>query len=113
LFFIFEALLSTSSLNSTDKLKAIINVRQLYNSCIDENTIEKNDLDVILSLINREFGGWPILQGSAWNSSQWNFSQVLFKLSEYNTNIFYRIKTNIDDENSSIYSIQVSIDQLI
>jgi hypothetical protein len=48
-------------MNNTDKLKAIVNVRRLYNSCIDEDTIETNGIDVILSLIKREFGRWPIL----------------------------------------------------
>ncbi len=94
-------------MNNTDKLKAIVNVRRLYNSCIDEDTIETNGIDVILSLIKREFGGWPILQDSIWNNSEWNLSKILFKLSQYNTNVFYNIKTNIDERNSSIYAIQV------
>ena len=69
--------------------------------------IETNGIDVILTLINREFGGWPILEGSNWNNLEWNLSKVLFKLNEYNTNVFYNIKTNIDDRNSSIYTIEV------
>jgi hypothetical protein len=94
--------------NNSNELKSIVNIHRLYNSCIDENMIRKNSIDIILSLINREFGGWPILQGSTWNDSQWNFSRILFKLSEYNTNVFYSIKTNINNKNSSIYAIHVS-----
>jgi len=79
----------------------------LYNSCIDEDTIETNGIDVILSLIKREFGGCPILQDSIWNNWEWNLSKMLLKLSQYNTNVFYNIKTNIDERNSSIYTIEV------
>jgi hypothetical protein len=88
--------------------KAIINARRLYTSCIDEYAIEKEGVDAILSLINVEFGGWPILQGSTWNESTFNLSDLWFKLSQYNSFIFYYVETTISKKNTSTYHIQVS-----
>jgi hypothetical protein len=88
--------------------KAIISARRLYNSCVNEDAIETEDVDAILSLINTEFGGWPILQGSTWRESTFNFSQLLFKLSQYHNFVFYYIETKIDENNTSTYRIRVS-----
>jgi hypothetical protein len=87
--------------------KAIINARRLYNSCIDEDAIEKEGVGVLLSLINTEFGGWPILKGSTWNESTFNYSDLWFKLGQYTSFAFYDIITKMDTENTSRYSIQV------
>ena len=105
-----EALLSTPSLNTTSELKAIVNIRRLYNSCIDENAIETNGINVILSLINEEFGGWPILQGSTWNNSTFNLSRLLLKLclySDYSSSVIFKAGTQIDATNSSLQNIRV------
>ncbi|UJR17718.1 hypothetical protein I4U23_004616 [Adineta vaga] len=57
-------LLSSKPLNEMVELKATINARRMYTSCVNEDVIEVEDVDVILTFINRELGGWPILQGS-------------------------------------------------
>ena len=62
---------------------------------------------MILSLVNTELGGWPILQGSTWDNSSFNFSHLLLKLNEYSSSIIYNIGTQIDDQNSSLLGIQV------
>jgi hypothetical protein len=88
--------------------KAITNARHLYISCIDEYTIEKEGIDRILSLINTEFGGWPILQGSTWDESTFNFSQLWLKLSQYHNFVFYHTETKISKRKTSMYRIQIS-----
>jgi hypothetical protein len=104
----FVDLLSTGPPNGIVESKAIINARRLYNSCIDERAIENEGVDAILSLINGEFGGWPILQGSTWNESSFNFSELWFKLGQYGTFAFYDVTTKMDLKNTSTYSIRVS-----
>jgi hypothetical protein len=94
--------------NTTVESKAIINARRLYTACVNEDAVETEDIDGILSLINTEFGGWPILLGSTWNESTFNFSQLLFKLSQYNNFVFYYIETKINRKNTSTYLIRVS-----
>jgi hypothetical protein len=103
----FEDLLSSSPPNGTIEPKAITNARRLYTSCIDENAIETEGVDAILSFINTELGGWPILQGSTWNESTFDFARLMLKLSQHNNFILYTVKTDIDEKNSSVRSIQV------
>ncbi len=104
---LFVDLLSTSSPNGTTELDAIVNARRLYNSCIQEDEIEAEGVNTILSLVNTEFGGWPILQGSQWNTTAFNFSQLLIMLNKYNTDVIYIAGTQIDDKNSSAMAIRV------
>ncbi len=95
-------------LNGTIEPKAIANARRLYATCMDEDSIETEEVDTLVSLINREFGGWPILQGSTWDESTFNLSQLWLKLSQYNNFVFYQIETKIDKRNTSTYCIRVS-----
>ncbi|CAF3873517.1 unnamed protein product [Adineta steineri] len=100
---------STSPLNDIVESKAIINARRLYASCMDENAIEIEDINVILSLVKREFGGWPVLEGLTWNESTFDLSRLTLKLNQYNNFILYTIKSVADDKNSSVRSIQVDL----
>ncbi|CAF1281467.1 unnamed protein product, partial [Rotaria sordida] len=101
-------LLSSSPPNGTIEPKAITNARRLYTSCINESAIEAEGVDVILSFINTELGGWPVLQGSTWNESTFDFAHLMLKLSQYNNFIIHTVNTVIDEKNSSVRSIQIS-----
>ncbi|CAF0906888.1 unnamed protein product [Adineta steineri] len=105
-------LLSTLPNKTIVEPKAITNVRRLYISCLKEDTIEKKSTDELLSFINTELGGWPILQGSTWDHSQFNFSNLLIKLHKYNKLIMYNIKTEIDLLNSSARCIWMDQSEL-
>ncbi|CAF2523535.1 unnamed protein product [Rotaria sp. Silwood2] len=89
-------LLSSPPVNNVNEPKAVLNARRFYNSCIDEDEVEANGVDTILSLINTEFGGWPILQGSSWNSAKFDLPNLLFQLRKYYSNTIYRIDTAFD-----------------
>lgn len=101
-------LLSLLPPNGTNESKSIINARRLYDSCVNEEAIEANGANAMLSLINIELGGWPILQGSTWNNSTFNFSNLLLKLVEYGSYIIYAVGTEVDNKNSSVNLIRVS-----
>jgi len=81
----------------------------LYSSCINEENIEKDDVDYFISLINKQFGGWPILEGSKWNQSAFDLYHLLIKLSKFNKFPLFYIQTYNDENNSSSYSIYVRI----
>ncbi|UJR32874.1 hypothetical protein I4U23_020335 [Adineta vaga] len=100
-------ILTPSLTNDTNEPNAIINARNLYHSCINEEKIEDEGIDTILSLINTEFGGWPIIQSSSWNNSTFDFFQLLLKLRKYNNDIIFGIGTSIDDKNSTEYDLEV------
>jgi membrane metallo-endopeptidase-like protein 1 len=84
----------------------------MYASCINEEAIEMENIDVILPFINTELGGWPILQGSEWDSSTFNLSRLLLKLTEYSNSVMFGVGTQIDQQNSSIRSIRISQNSL-
>ncbi|CAF0915198.1 unnamed protein product [Adineta ricciae] len=100
-------ILTPPSANDTAEPKAVINARKLYHSCIDEERIEDEGVDTILSLIQIEFGGWPIIQSTSWNNSTFDLFKVLLKLRKYNNDIIFGIGTSIDEKNSTEYDLIV------
>lgn len=109
-FFFYSLLDILSSPLDTDANDSIAvnNAQILYKSCINEALIDSDGVEPILSLINTEFGGWPILQGPTWNNSTFDLFTLLKNLQRYNYNIFFRIGTSTDEKNSSNYDIEVS-----
>lgn len=108
-YFILADLFSKSPPKGTKELNAITNARRLFNSCAEEVEYDSDDVNNILSIINNEFGGWPILQGSKWNSSTFNFSQLFLKLNKHNKYVIFEIHARVNDENSSIKGIRVRL----
>ncbi|CAF2049942.1 unnamed protein product [Rotaria magnacalcarata] len=86
---------------------ALDNARVLYNSCINEQNIEDEGTDTILSIVNNEFGGWPILEGSSWDNSTFNLFNLLLKLRQYNNDIIFGIGTSVDEKNSEKYDLVI------
>lgn len=105
----FIDLLSVTPSNQTVEPMAIVNARRLYKSCIDEASIDADGVDSVLSLIETEFGGWPILTGSSWDNNTFDFSKLLLTLRTYSYNLFYRVNTATDEKNSSSYDIEVGL----
>ena len=87
--------------------EAVVNARRLYKSCANETGIEADGVDAIISLVNSEFGGWPILLGSTWDGSTYNLTKLLTALRKYNNNPIFRVGTSTDEKNSSTYDIEV------
>lgn len=101
-------LLSTPPPHGTNEPTAITNARILYETCLNEDHIEAEDVTPILSLINRELGGWPILEGSDWNDSSFNLLNLLVTLRKYSSNIIFAMGTSTDEKNSTEYDIEVT-----
>ncbi|CAF0728323.1 unnamed protein product [Adineta steineri] len=100
-------ILTPSSTNDTNEPNAIMNARNLYHSCINEQHIEDEGINPILSLINNQFGGWPIIQ-SSWDNSTFDILDLLLKLRKYNNNILFGIGTSVDDRNSTEYDLRIT-----
>lgn len=107
-FFFAIDILTFPLSDKTKNIQAVQNARRLYNSCVNEEVVENEGVDGLLSVVKNEFGGWPILEGLSWRDSSFNLSNLLFKLREYNHNIIYSCSTSIDDRNSSSYFIRVN-----
>ncbi|CAF2098157.1 unnamed protein product [Rotaria magnacalcarata] len=93
-----------SDLNNT---QAVINARRLYASCVNETALASDGERALLDVINDELGGWPILQGSSWNESAFNLTNLMSKLREYNQNVIFGFSTSTDDKNSSVNYIRL------
>lgn len=74
---------------------------------MNETAIEVDGVEPILNILNEEFGGWPILEGANWNASNFNLTNLLLKIRQYDNEIMYRIDTAVNQENSSVYDIEV------
>ena len=66
-------------------------------------------VEPVLSILQDEFGGWPILNGSNWNPLTFNLTNLLIKLRQYDDGILYSVATNTNQENSSVYDIEVRV----
>lgn len=88
-------------------IAAIDNARLLYHSCVNEDAIEKEGIIKILDIVN-DLGGWPMIEGLRWNSSNFNLSRLITKVRDYGQSIIYSFGTSTDDRNSSTYYIRVS-----
>jgi neprilysin len=102
-------LLSAMPTSRTVEPNAVINARRLYQSCLNESNIEIDGVEPILDIINNEFGGWPILEGTMWNDATYNLTNLLLQLRKYDNGMIYSVGTATNQENSSIYDIEVSI----
>jgi membrane metallo-endopeptidase-like protein 1 len=100
-------LLSATPDNGTTDPKAVINARNLYNSCIDEAGIETDGVEPVLSIVHNEFGGWPILLGSTWDNSTFNLTRLLLQLRQYDNGIIFSVDTATNQQNSSVYDIEL------
>ncbi|CAF1295890.1 unnamed protein product, partial [Rotaria sordida] len=101
-------LLSTRPPNGTVEPNAIINARNLYDSCMNEAGIETDGVEPILSIVNNELGGWPILQGPTWRTPpNFNLSDLLLKLRKYDDGIIFSVNTATNQQNSSINDIEL------
>ncbi|CAF1324461.1 unnamed protein product [Rotaria sordida] len=100
-------LLSSTPSNGTIESKAITNARHWYNECVNGNASKIEDILAIFSFIQKELGGWPLIEGLAWNESTFDFYRLMFKLNQYNSFKLYTVKTIIDYKNSSLRSILI------
>lgn len=60
----------------------------------------------LLALL-RELGGWPVLEGDAWNNTDYDWVQQMARLRNYNNDILISEWVAADITNSSNHIIQV------
>lgn len=81
-------------------------VKKLFQLCSDTNTIERNGLNTIKSLI-KSFGGWPVVEGEAWREDKFDWKQLMYKLRRSGLPIGHllntRIEQNVKDATKHIF----------
>ena len=53
----------------------------MFDSCMDEETIEKLDATPLLDLI-RKYGSWNVTDGN-WTEESWDFMDTLVRIQKY------------------------------
>lgn len=86
--------------NTSDKPHCVENACALHNSCIYKAKVDEEGVAPVLSLIDIQFGGWPILSDPSWSNATFNLLSLLLKLHQYNYNIIYGISIDVDKKNS-------------
>ena len=72
---IFEA----KSLETDPKVYG--SVRNLYHTCMDEDSIEKNSVNDLKELVGK-LGGWPVVEGDKWMGENFKWHELSIKASE-------------------------------
>ncbi|CAF3975020.1 unnamed protein product [Adineta steineri] len=96
-----------SSTTVPDTTAAVAHARELYASCMNETKIELDGVEDVLTIVNNEFGGWPILQPPSRNVPGFDLTELLLKLRKYDNGIIFSIATATNQENSSAYDIEL------
>jgi hypothetical protein len=71
--------------------------------------IESRGLTPLLNIL-RDLGGWPVLDGDAWDDSKFDWRQSVFNFRAmgYSVDYFMDFSVSVDAKNSSYRSISVS-----
>ena len=76
--------------------------RDVYKACMDLDQIEKVGLEPLKQML-KEMGGWPVLEGSSWDESQFSWIETVytFRAHGYSTDYLIDFSIVTDSKNSS------------
>ncbi|KAB7507712.1 Endothelin-converting enzyme 1 [Armadillidium nasatum] len=92
-------------ITSEDSRSTII-AKTLYKGCMDEEKIESLGVTPLKTLLS-QLGGWPVLEGEAWNEEAFDWVELMAKLRKYNNDILLSEWVGADVTNSSNHIIQL------
>lgn len=87
------------------KISAEQKAKYLYESCMNAEILERRGIEPLMHLL-RSLGGWPVLEGTAWNRSAFDWLQLASKLRLFNNDIFLMQWVGPDIKNSNENVIQ-------
>ncbi|XP_043270684.1 neprilysin-2-like [Venturia canescens] len=84
--------------------------KNLYNICMNETAIAAAGLEPLRAQLNK-LGGWPVVLGDAWNESEFNWTDTIYKFRDagYPHNNLIHVGFIIDPKNNS--KLIINIDQ--
>ncbi len=74
----------------------------VYKACMDEEKIEATGLSPLLDMLRR-LGGWPVLEGDAWDSAAFDWKETVYRFRRHGYSTDYLVDFSIvtDSKNSS------------
>ncbi|KAF2884567.1 hypothetical protein ILUMI_21606 [Ignelater luminosus] len=87
--------------------------KAMYRACLNESAISNVALDTILQVL-KEVGGWPVVEGNAWDGSKFDWLNATYKLRElgYFYSSFLELDLVEDPKDRKRYIFRVSIPEV-
>jgi len=93
-----------------DEPKPFALVRNLYQSCMNRSLLQSKGLDPIKQML-KKLGGWPVLEGDAWDPSEFTWKDSVYKFRQHGYSVDYFIDFSVTtDVKNSTYRI-IDLDQ--
>jgi membrane metallo-endopeptidase-like protein 1 len=90
--------------------EAYQNVRNMYHSCMDTETIEEKSVEQLMAIVT-EVGGWPVLMGESWNGEGFKWHELSVKASDKGFNSDRMISIGIGTDSKDSTKRILEIDQ--
>nr|XP_042904447.1 neprilysin-2-like [Parasteatoda tepidariorum] len=90
--------------------KSIKMVKDMYNSCLDLDILEKSGSKPLQEVLQK-LGGWPVVEGDKWDGSNFDWMDTLFAFRKhgYDFSILIELSVTIDLKNNAVHTIYVII----
>ncbi|XP_012288606.1 neprilysin-2 isoform X3 [Orussus abietinus] len=77
-------------------------VKNLYKACMNKTAIEEQGLKPLLKIL-KKLGGWPVLDGDAWNDGDFNWKESVYTFHKtgYSVDYFIDFSIGVDLKNST------------
>ena len=90
--------------------KVYEHVRNLYQTCMDKETIEKNSVNDLKEIVGN-LGGWPVLQGEKWTGENFKWHELSIKASDEGLSSDRMISIGIGTDSKDSLKRILEIDQ--
>lgn len=84
------------------------NMKNMYEACMNTTNIEKSGNEPLAAVL-KELGGWPTVEGSKWNKSNFDWMEALFALRKvgFSHNIFLSVSIGPDIRNNTRHIVDL------
>lgn len=93
---------------AVNESESVANAKRLYASCVDEASIEERSLTDILTLINKEFGGWPILKEGQFRKNRQALLETMISLRKLDSPQFFEVAVSYNPKNPRRFILRVN-----
>ncbi|XP_023343223.1 neprilysin-2 isoform X2 [Eurytemora carolleeae] len=88
--------------------KIFKSVRNYYNSCMDQDRIEKSGKKTLLKLVDK-LGGWPVLEGDKWEKKKFSWHEFDVRAHRMGlvvgSILMFKVDTDYDNSSLRIFEI--------
>nr|WBW70063.1 venom protein [Lampona murina] len=83
-------------------------IKNFYDTCMDLVTIETEGSKPLKDVL-KKLGGWPVLEGTMWDESKFDWIQLLISLRKlgFDHKIFLYLSVSADEKNKEVNKIQL------